>query len=189
MGGGALKQKNLCTGFCQELVNGLLDDTYEACTGRITLHKQSEKFPIRQGVQQGDTISPELFTACLERVCTKLEWENAGLRIHGEYLGHLRSADCMVALLSESAELQKRTEELRTESFTVGLKINRNKSKVMINKHAECVLFSIGNDTLEQVEGYNHLGQVVGADPNYEKELWCRIGMKWGTLGKHSQIM
>lgn len=40
----------------------------------------------------------------------------------------------------------------------------------MVNNYAECVFFSIGNRTLEQVEGYNYLGQVVSADPNHEKK-------------------
>lgn len=34
----------------------LLDDIYEECTGKITFHKQSDKFPIRRGVGQEDTI-------------------------------------------------------------------------------------------------------------------------------------
>lgn len=84
----------------------LLDDIYEECTGRITLHRQSGKFPIGKEVRQGDTISPKLFTACLESVFRRLGWKNLGLHMNGEYLSHLRFADYIV-LLTESAELQK----------------------------------------------------------------------------------
>lgn len=49
--------------------------------------------------------------------------------------------------------------------------------------------FSIGNETPDQVEEYNYLGQAVSADSNHEKKIRRGIGMGWGALGKHSQIM
>lgn len=101
----------------------LLDDIYKECTGRITLHKRCDKFPIQKGVRQGDTNSPKLFT-CLESVSRRLHGENLGLRINGEYFSCLRVADVIV-LLSESVEqLQNMIEELQSEIFAVGLKIN-----------------------------------------------------------------
>lgn len=81
-------------------------------------------------------------------------------------------------------------EELQSESVVVGLKVSMNKTKVAINKHAaKCALFSIHNKMLEHVEEYNYLGQVVNADPIHRKEIRLRIGMGWGALCKHSQIM
>lgn len=58
----------------------------------------------------------------------------------------------------------------------MALAINRNKNKVMLNKHAELVFFSIGDETLEQIEVYNYHGQLVSADPNHEKEVRRGIG-------------
>lgn len=49
-----------------------------------------------------------------------------------------------------------------------------NTSKVMLNKHAGSTLFRLGTEILEEVEDYIHLGQVVSADPNHEKEIWPR---------------
>lgn len=59
--------------------------------------------------------------------------------------------------------------------MAVGLQINMNKSKLMIKKHAESALFSIGGEILEQVEKYNYLGKVVNADPNHKKEIRRRL--------------
>lgn len=74
----------------------LLDDIYKGCTGRKILHTKSEKFTIRKG-------APKLFTACLENIFRKLNWEEVGLRANGEFLSHLRFADDIV-LFSETAE-------------------------------------------------------------------------------------
>ena len=42
----------------------------------VHLHKESEKIRIKRGVRQGDTISPKLFTATLESIFRRLNWEN-----------------------------------------------------------------------------------------------------------------
>lgn len=78
-----------------------MEDIYKGCTGR----KKSKKSPIGNGVRQGDTMTPKLFTACLEGVFRKLEWEKSGIRVNGEYLSHLRFAD--IILFSESEQLQR----------------------------------------------------------------------------------
>lgn len=57
-----------------ETYQRLMDNINEECTGMIIFHKQSDKFPIRKGVRQRDTISPNLFTACLESIFRKLDW-------------------------------------------------------------------------------------------------------------------
>ena len=51
------------------------------------------KIRIKRGVRQGDTISPKLFTATLESIFRRLNWENKGVKIDGEFLSNLRLAD------------------------------------------------------------------------------------------------
>lgn len=41
----------------------------------------------------------------------------------------------------------------------------------MRSKHTKNVLFSLGNETLEQVKENNFLGQMVSAGPNHEGEI------------------
>lgn len=67
--------------------------------------------------------------------------------------------------------------------------MNTRKSKVMLNRHAEYLTFSIGNETLERVDGYNCLGQVVSADANHEREIRRRINVGLMAFGKHTQII
>ena len=52
----------------------------------VHLHKASEKIRIKRGVRQGDAISPKLFTATLENIFRRLNWENKGVKIDGEFL-------------------------------------------------------------------------------------------------------
>ena len=46
----------------------------------VHLHKVSEKIRIKKGVRQGDTFSPKLFTATLESIFRRLNWENKGVK-------------------------------------------------------------------------------------------------------------
>ena len=59
----------------------------------VHLHKDSEKIRIKRGVRQEDTISPKLFTATLESIFRRLNWENKGVKIDVEFLYNLRFAD------------------------------------------------------------------------------------------------
>ena len=49
----------------------------------VHLHKESEKIRIKRGVRQGDTILPKLFTAILDSIFRRLNWENKGVKIDG----------------------------------------------------------------------------------------------------------
>ena len=50
----------------------------------VHLHKESETIRIKKGVRQGDTISSKLFTATLESIFRRLNWENRASSIFNE---------------------------------------------------------------------------------------------------------
>ncbi len=81
-----------------ELYMKILEDIYRDSTATIQLHMKSRKIPIRKDVRQLNTISLKLFTACLEEIFKKLEWDDMGLKIDGECLNNLRFADDIVLL-------------------------------------------------------------------------------------------
>ena len=68
----------------------ILKDIYTDSSVTVHMHKESEKIRIKRKVRQGDTISPKLFTATLESVFRRLNWENKGVKIGGEFLSNLR---------------------------------------------------------------------------------------------------
>ena len=72
----------------------MLTSLYNGCTSQIRLHgEDSRKFPIMQGVRQGDTLSQNMFNFGLEQIFRALSWEEKSLSINGEKLHHLRFAD------------------------------------------------------------------------------------------------
>ena len=66
----------------------ILRNLYSEATSVLRLHKDSEKFKLGRVARQGDSISPKLFTSCLQHAINII-WENKGVRIDGEYLSHL----------------------------------------------------------------------------------------------------
>ena len=59
----------------------------------VHLHKESEKIRIKRGVSQGDTISLKLFTAPLESIFRRLNWDKNGVKIDGEFLSNIHFVD------------------------------------------------------------------------------------------------
>ena len=110
----------------------ILKDIYTDSSVTVHLHKESEKIRIKRGVRQGDTISPKLFTATLERIFRRLNWENKGVKIDGEFLSNLRFADDIFLCTETPQELQQMLQEISDESRRMSLKMNIAKTKVMV---------------------------------------------------------
>ena len=98
----------------------------------VHLHKGIEKIPIKRGVRQGDTISPELYTATLESIFRRLNWEKKGVNIDGEFLTNLSFADDISLCTETPQELQQMLQELSDESRRMCLKMNIPNTKVMV---------------------------------------------------------
>ena len=172
----------------EEIYCRILEDIYKDGTAAIKVHAETSKIPIKKGVRQGDTISPKLFTACLEEIFRKLEWRDKGIKIGDEYLNNLRFADDIV-LFSESVyELQLLINELNTESLKVGLKMNKKKTKVMYNNQVQVEQIQVQDEVLEVVNEYIYLGQLVQTKTSFEAEIKRRIRLGWSAFGRHKNI-
>merc|ERR1711989_16583 len=113
--------------------NAVFNSMREKGTSIIRLHKDTDEIKIGKGVRQGDTISPKLFTASLESIFRKTDWEGKGINIDGEYLNHLRFADDISNTTEAPTELQQMLDDLNRESKKVGLKMNKSKTMIMFN--------------------------------------------------------
>ena len=163
---------------------------YINATSHIRLHENSPSFPLQKGVRQGDTSSPKLFNAVLERAFRKLDWSRNGIKINGEYLSHLRYADDIIVFASNKHELQIMLQQLNIASKAVGLGMNYGKTKTMCNRFVDDPLESIqvGDVELEEVNHYVYLGQRIEMDPSKEKEVKRRIALGWQAFGRASML-
>ena len=90
----------------------ILKDIYMDSSVTVHLHKESGEIRIKRGVRQGDTNSPKLFTATLESIFRRLNWENKGVKIDGEFLSNLRCADDIFLCTEIPQELQHMLQDL-----------------------------------------------------------------------------
>ena len=169
----------------------VLKHIYKQAKSFIRLHKDSKPFQVSRGVRQGDTSSPKLFTACLEKVFRKLNWSRRGILIDGEYLSHLRFADDIIIFTRNIAELHEMLQELNQASLEVGLSMNFKKTKIMRNKHAEDTnrKITIDSNEIEEVNHYIYLGQRISMETaSKEQEIKRRITLGWQAFGRASAI-
>ena len=150
----------------------------------VHMHKESEKkIMIRRVVRQGDTITPKLFMATLERIFRRLNWENKGVMLDGECLTNFRFADDIFLFTETPRELQHMLQELSGGSRRIGVKINITKTKVCV---ADDTPIHVNNMLIENIGGYEFLGQRYGLkEKNQDKEIQRRIMEGWSAY--HSQ--
>uniref|UniRef100_A0A914W5Q0 Metalloendopeptidase n=1 Tax=Plectus sambesii TaxID=2011161 RepID=A0A914W5Q0_9BILA len=165
-------------GFDNDYI-ALLQELNNDCMTDITLFYKPLRIPIGRGVRQGDTISPKLFTACLEDVFRQMEL-TGGLNIDGQKLTHLRFADDIVLIGDSTADVQKLLNDLDRNSKAVGLRMNRAKTKWMRNQHADADSIKVDDDALEEVSSYVYLGQELTMNHDISRELArrCEISMQ-----------
>ena len=97
-----------------------------------TGHGTIDWFQIGQGVCQGCMLSPCLFNLYAAYIMRNagLEEAQAGLKIAGRNINHLRCADD-TTLMAENEELKSLLMKVKEESEKVGLKLNIQKTKIM----------------------------------------------------------
>ena len=115
-------------------LNCLLRNLYagEEATVR-TGHGTTDWFQIGKGVCQGYILSPCLFNLYAEYIMRNagLEEAQAGIKISGRNINHLRYAGDTTLMAESEEELKSLLMKVREESEKVGLKLNIQKTKIM----------------------------------------------------------
>ncbi|KAK6748736.1 hypothetical protein RB195_001388 [Necator americanus] len=63
----------------------ILRELYSNFTTKISPLYNDVIVDVKRGVRQGDTISPKIFSATLEKTMRRLEWDNMGVKLSVEF--------------------------------------------------------------------------------------------------------
>ena len=98
-----------------------------------TKHGTTDWSQIGKGVHQGCILSPWLFNLYAEYIMRNagLEEAQAGIKIDGRNINHLRYADDTTLMAESEEELKSLLMKVKEESGKVGLKLNIQKTKIM----------------------------------------------------------
>ena len=119
-----------------------------------TGHGTTDWFQIRKGVRQGCILSPCLFNFYAEYIIrnVSLEETQAGIKIAGRNLNHLRYADDTTLMAESEEELKSLLLKVKEESGKVGLKLNIKKMKIMAS--SPITSCQIDGETVETVSDF-----------------------------------
>ena len=140
-----------------------------------TRHGATHWSKIGKGVYQGCILSPCLFNLCAEYIMrnARLDEAQAGIKIAGRNSNNFRYVDDTTLKAENEEELQGRLMKVKEESEKVGLKLNIQKTKIMVS--GPITSWQIVGETMETVTDFIFLGSKITADGDCSHEIKRRL--------------
>ena len=140
-----------------------------------TGHGTTDWFQIGKGIHQGCLFSPCLFNLYAEYIMRNagLEEAQAGIKIARRNINNLRYADDTTLMAESEEELKSLLMKVKEESEKVGLKLNIQKTKIMVT--GPITSWQIDGETMETVRDFILLGSKITADGDCSHEIRRRL--------------
>ena len=100
-------------------------------------------------------------------------WSTAGIKIAGRNINNLRYADDTTLMAESKEELKNLLMNVKEESEKVGLKLNIQKTKIMVS--GPIISWQIDGETVETVADFIFLGSKITVDGNCSHEIKRRL--------------
>lgn len=168
----------------------LLKNLYVNSTAMVRVDDRNSKlFNIQRGVRQGCILSPLLFNIYGEYIIRKAVdgWEG-GIIIGGKKINNLRYADDTTLIAKDNQEMSELIKRVEEESLSFGLKLNRQKTKLMVIDRTNKVDGTPGVHNVETVEEIVSLGAHLNRDGNSSTEIKRRIALAKSAMTKLNKI-
>ena len=132
-------------------------------------------FQIGKRVCQGCILSPCLFNLCAEYIMqnARLDEAQAGIKIAGRNINNLRCADNTTLMAESKEELKSLLMKVKEESEKVGLKLNIQKTKIMVP--GPITSWQTDGETMETVTEFIFWGSKITADDDCSHEIKRRL--------------
>jgi len=152
-----------------------LTETYS----RVRVGKNvSDRFPISNGLKQGDALSPLLFKFALEYAIRRVQVKQDGLKLNGTRQ-LLAYADDVNILGGGIHTLKENGEALVAGTRETGLEVSADKTKYMVRSRDQNAgqnhSVRIDNSTFERVEEFKYAGTTLTIQNSIREELKSRL--------------
>ena len=128
-------------------------------------------FKTGKGVCQGCILSPHLFNLYTEYIMQndRLDESQAGIKTAGRNINNLRYADDTTLIAESKEELKSLLMKLKEESEKAGLKLNIQKTKIMLSD--PIISRQIEGEKVETVTNFIFLGSRITVDGDCSHEI------------------